>query len=150
MPQSLTAVTIHLVFSTKNREPWLRTPLRSELYAYATTVLANDGCPVLAMNGTADHIHALLNLSRERTIADTVKELKVSTSKWIKTKGAPMRGFHWQVGYGAFSVSQSKVSQVVRYIQEQEAHHRGRSFQDELRALLRAHRVASDERYLWD
>jgi putative transposase len=150
MPQSLSAVLIHLVFSTKSREPWLRSPIDRELHAYGTTVLTNTKCPTLAMNGMADHVHVLFNLSREVALADVVKELKTSTSKWIKSKGPNFRDFHWQSGYGAFAVSQSNVAQVVEYIQQQEEHHRVRSFQDEFRALLRAHHLAFDERYLWD
>ncbi len=83
MPQSLSAVLVHLVFSTKSREPWIRSPIDRELHAYGTTVLTNAKCPTLALNGMADHIHVLFNLSREVALADVVKELKTSTSKWI-------------------------------------------------------------------
>ena len=150
MPQSCSAVFAHLVFSTKNREPLIRAPVGSELYAYGTTVLKNAGCPVLTMNGTADHVHVLFNLSRVKTLAEVVEELKTSTSKWIKTKGPNFRGFHWQSGYGAFSVSQSNVEQVIQYIDGQKDHHRGRSFQDEFLALLGKHNIPFDDRYLWD
>lgn len=150
MPQSLSNVLIHLVFSTKNREPLIRGGVESELHAYSTTVLNNSGCPAIALNGTADHIHALFNLSRTITIANVVENLKTSTSKWIKSKGANFAGFHWQSGYGAFSVSQSIVADVVAYIQNQEEHHSHRSFQGELRILLQKHGVEFDERYVWD
>ena len=119
MPQSLSSVLVHLVFSTKNREPLIRGPVESELHAYGTAVLKNGGCPVLAVNGTADHVHVLFNLSRVKTLAEVVEELKTSTSKWIKTKGTSFHGFHWQNGYGAFSVSQSNVEQVIEYIRQQ-------------------------------
>jgi REP element-mobilizing transposase RayT len=150
MPQSLSLVLVHLVFSTKNREPWIRPPVESELYAYGTTVLRNEGCAALAMNGTADHIHVLFHLSRVKTIADVVEVLKTSTSKWIKTKGPNFQGFHWQSGYGAFSVSQSGLERAIRYIQQQKDHHSGHSFQDEFRALLRKHEISFDEQYVWD
>ncbi len=150
MPQSLSSVVVHLVFGTKNREPLIRGPVESALHAYGTAVLKNAGCPTLAFNGMADHVHVLFNLSCAASLAEIVQELKTSTSKWIKTKGTQFRGFHWQNGYGAFSVSTSNVSQVVEYIQRQKEHHRGRSFQDEFRALLRAHDVPFDERYVWD
>jgi REP element-mobilizing transposase RayT len=150
MPQSCSAIFVHLVFSTKNREPWIRTPIESELYAYGTTVLKNAGCPTLAMNGMFDHIHTLVNLARVKSLAEIVQELKTSTSKWIKSKGANFRGFHWQSGYGAFSVSQSNVEDVIRYIDRQKTHHQRRSFQHEFRALLCKHGIAFDERYLWD
>lgn len=150
MPQSLSSVLVHLVFSTKNREPLIRGPVESELHAYSTTVLENAGCPALAMNGTADHVHVLCNLSRVKSIANVVEDLKTSTSKWIKTKGPSYRGFHWQAGYGAFSVSPSSVDRVVRYIERQREHHRTRSFQDEFRVLLNKHGIPCDERYVWD
>jgi REP element-mobilizing transposase RayT len=138
------------VFSTKPREPWIRDNLAHELHAYGTTVLRNLGCPALEMNGTADHVHVLFALSRVKTIAEVVEELKTSTSKWIKTKGEAFAGFHWQSGYSAFSVSQSNVEQVREYIQRQKEHHAARSYQDEVRALLTRHGVAFDERYVWD
>jgi REP-associated tyrosine transposase len=150
MPQSLSAILVHLVFGTKNREPWIRDDIQSELYAYGTTVLKNADCPALAMNGMVDHVHVLFKLSRVKTLAEVVEELKTSTSKWIKTKGAPFRGFHWQSGYGAFSVSQSSVDQVIEYIRRQKSHHRSRSFQDEFVALLKKHDVPFDQRYVWD
>jgi putative transposase len=150
VPQSFSSILVHLVFSTKNREPWIRAPIESQLYAYATTVLKNADCPALAMNGMADHLHTLFRLSRTKTVAAVVEELKTSTSRWIKTTGVSFEGFHWQSGYGAFSVSQSNVASVVEYIRNQSDHHRGVSFQDELRALLRKHEIAIDERYAWD
>src|SRR5262245_44877254 len=127
MPQSFSSVLVHVVFSTKNREPTIHPSVESELYAYATTVLKNADCPALAMNGMADQVHALFALSRVKSIAEVVEELKTSTSKWIKTKGPNFRGFHWQAGYGAFSVSQSNVDQVSEYVREQKHHHRERT-----------------------
>ena len=150
MPQSFSSILVHLVFSTKNREPWIRAPIESQLHAYGTTVLKNAGCPALALNGTADHLHSLFRLSRTKSVAEVVEELKTSTSKWIKTKGPNFQGFHWQSGYGAFSVSQSNVTSVIDYIRNQSEHHRGISFQDELRALLHKYEIAIDERYAWD
>jgi putative transposase len=150
MPQSLSSILVHLVFSTKNREPWIRSTIESELFAYATTLLKNAGSPALAMNGTADHVHALVNLGRTNSTAQVVEELKGSTSRWIKTKGPEFHGFHWQAGYGAFSVSQSNVAEVVDYIRSQKEHHHGRSFQEEFRALLERHQLPFDERYVWD
>ena len=149
MPQSCAAVFVHLVFSTKNREPWIRAPVESELHAYGTTVLKNAGCPALAMNGTADHVHVLFNLSRVKTLAEVVEELKTSTSKWIKTKARGLEEFYWQAGYGAFSVSASKLDDVKSYILNQEEHHRQRSFCDEFRQICVRHGVEIDEKYVW-
>ena len=150
MPQSISAVFIHLTFGTKDREPWIRTSIAQGLYAYGTATMKNAGCPALAMNGMADHMHVLFLLSRVKTLAEVVENLKTSTSKWIKTKGPEYRGFHWQTGYAAFSVSRSNVNRVTRYIQDQVKHHRGRSFKDELLTLLERHNVEFDERFLWD
>ncbi len=150
MPQSFSSILVDLIFSTKNCEPWIRAPIDSQLYAYATTVLKNSDCPPLAMNGLADHVHTLFRLPRTKTVAEVVEELKTSTSKWIKTKGSHFLGFHWQSGYAAFSVSQSNVASVIEYIRNQAEHHRGISFQDEMRELLRKHELAIDERYAWD
>ena len=107
MPQSLSSILIHLVFSTKNREPFITPAIEAELHPYMATILRDHDSPSLIIDGTADHIHALFALSRKVTIADLVEELKTSSSKWIKTKGRVFRNFHWQRGYGAFSVGQS-------------------------------------------
>jgi putative transposase len=151
MPQSLSNVLLHLVFSTKNRTPWLRdAELRKELYKYSATTFRSIECPALIINGTEDHIHALFNLARTVSIADVVQEVKTETSKWIKTKGVFYQDFHWQAGYGVFSVSQSARDRVYKYIENQEEHHRRRSYQDEFRALCFKHGVDLDERYVWD
>ena len=106
--------------------------------------------PALIINGTSDHIHTLFSLSRVVTIASLVEEVKTESSKWIKTKGKQFRNFHWQSGYGAFSIGQSQVPTVKRYITRQKEHHRRVSFQDEYRKFLNVYGVEYDERYVWD
>ncbi|HEY2412545.1 MAG TPA: IS200/IS605 family transposase [Pirellulaceae bacterium] len=151
MPQSLARVLVHIVFSTKNRESLLRDKtIRGELHAYAITVLESLESPSLAINSVADHIHILCALSRKIALMKLIEGVKTSTSRWIKTKGPAYRGFHWQSGYGAFSVSESKAPDVKRYIQRQEEHHRKLTYQDEFRALCDKHGLAIDERYVWD
>jgi REP element-mobilizing transposase RayT len=151
MPQSLARVVLHVVFSTKNRVPFLReTEVRARLHAYMAGVLQNIGCEPILINGVEDHIHILCNLSRKVTIAGLVEEAKKSTSKWMKEQGPQYGDFFWQGGYGSFSVSQSNVEQVRAYIATQEEHHRTVSFQDEFRALCRKHGIEIDERYVWD
>ena len=151
MPQSLANVLIHIVFSTKHRQPFLKNDsLPNELHAYAITVLKSLECPSLAINSVEDHIHILCQLSRTITIADLVEQLKTSTSKWLKTKDSSLRDFHWQSGYGVFSVSQSKRNDVVQYIHRQEEHHRRINYQDEFRQLCAKHAIEIDERYVWD
>ena len=107
-------------------------------------------CWPSALDGVEDHVHILCQLSRKVALMDLVEEVKTASSKWIKTKGPQYHDFHWQAGYGAFSVSESKRGDVIHYIQTQEEHHRKLSFQDEYRALCAKHGIEIDERYVWD
>jgi putative transposase len=151
MPQSFAKVWIHLIFSTKNRYPFLTDKqLRLEAHAYLATVLRNHDCETLIVGGVEDHVHALFALSRNHSIADIVKEIKIASSKSIKEKSPAVKKFSWQSGYGAFSVSQSHLDQVIRYIERQEVHHKRVTFQDEFRAFLKKYNVEYDERYVWD
>jgi putative transposase len=149
MSQSLALVLVHIIFSTKNRSPFLQsTEVRSQAHAYLTGTLRALDCAPLQVGGAADHVHILCGLSRKISLADLVKNLKTSSSKILKGKGQD--GFSWQSGYGAFSVSQSSRESVFSYIAEQEIHHRRMNFQDEFRALLNKHGIHFDERYVWD
>ncbi len=148
MPQSLANVLIHLVFSTKNREPTIAHERLSQLHAYIVGILDNLQCPSLRTGGIADHVHSLFSLHRTVAIADVVEEVKKGSSKWMKQQGVP--NFAWQAGYAAFSVSESQRAAVIRYIEKQEEHHKQHSFQEELRAILTLHGVGYDERYIWD
>jgi putative transposase len=149
MSQSLALVLVHFIFSTKERMPFLQSAeLRADTHSYLGGILCNLGCQPIQIGGVADHVHLLAGLSRNVSIAELIKELKTGSSKKIKATGPTH--FGWQTGYGAFSVSQSAKDSVIYYIANQEAHHRKISFQDELRALLKKHRLAFDERYLWD
>jgi REP element-mobilizing transposase RayT len=150
MPQSLSRVLVHLVFSTKNREPTLVPAIRQELHPYLAGTLDHIDCPSLQVGGVEDHVHLLFGLSRTRTIASVVETVKTSSSKWLKTKDARLSAFHWQSGYGAFSVSQSEADKVVAYIRNQPRHHQKMTFQDEYRRFMELHRVEFDERYVWD
>lgn len=151
MPQSLAKVILHTVFSTKGRAAYLTSEgIRTELYSYLATVLKSVDSPAVIIGGTADHVHVLHLFSRTRTIAEVVEEIKTASSKWIKTKGDQYRDFHWQNGYGVFSVSESKSPDVRAYIENQAEHHRKMSFQDEFRELCKRHGVTIDETYAWD
>jgi REP element-mobilizing transposase RayT len=150
MSQSLSKIYIHLVFSTKNRLPLITDEIEKELFAYAATVLGNMDCHALRVGGMADHVHILCVQSKKITLVDLVSKIKTTTSKWIKTKSAEWSEFSWQVGYGAFSVSQSDMDAVSDYIRDQKAHHEKMTFQDELRTLLTRYNVDFDEKYLWD
>jgi len=151
MAQSLSRLWIHLIFSTKDRFPFLSNQqTRRDVHAYLATVLRSHDCEALIVNGTANHVHALFGLSRKHSVAMIVKEIKRTSSGWIKERSPHMRKFHWQNGYGAFSVSQSHVDRVGRYIEEQEQHHRERSFEDEYRRFLASYKIEYNERYVWD
>lgn len=148
MPQSLANVVLHLVFSTKHREPVLSVAICYELNAYTGTTLANLGCPPIQVGGVEDHVHLLFRLSRTKSIAAVAEEVKTGSSKWLKTKG--IENFAWQSGYGVFSVSGGDLDAAVAYVPGQRAHHERVSFQDEFRSLLKEAGLEFDERYLWD
>jgi len=150
MPQSLSSILIHLVFSTKNREPFITPAIETELHPYLATIFRALKSPSLCIDGTADHVNVLFSLARVITIADLVEDAKTESSKWIKTKGREFRNFHWQKGYGAFSIGQSNVAALKRYIHGQKRHHQRVTFQDEYRTFLKAYAIDYDERYVWD
>lgn len=150
MPQSLARLHVHLVFSTKNRDPVITDAVRDSLHGYMATVLQNLGCAPVLINSVEDHIHLLFDLSRTVAVSQVVEDVKKSSSKWIKTQGPEFAGFAWQSGYGAFAVSESNVAGVRAYIANQREHHRKKTFQEEYRQFLEKHRVAFDERYVWD
>jgi REP element-mobilizing transposase RayT len=151
MPQSLSNILVHIVFSTKNREPFLKeADVRDEMHRMLGGISRGLDCPPVRIGGTADHVHLLARQARTISLADWVKELKRASSVWIKEREPLLALFHWQAGYGAFSVSQSQSPRVENYIERQEEHHRTITYQDELRELLRKHEVEFDERYVWD
>jgi REP element-mobilizing transposase RayT len=150
MSQSLARLHIHLVFSTKNREPFLGDSVRTSLHSYMATVLQNLNCPPVLINSVADHVHVLFELSRTMAVSTAVEEVKKTSSKWIKTQGVEFARFSWQSGYGAFAVSETNVCDVRDYIAGQAEHHRKKTFQEEYRTFLERHRVPYDERYVWD
>jgi len=151
MPQSLSAVYIHLVFSTKDRRPLLRDKAtRGALHSYLGGVSKQLDCPPILAGGVEDHIHLFARFGRTITQAEWVKELKRVSNLWLKKRGCDFADFEWQRGYADFSVSQSNLKQVKHYIAGQEEHHRKICFQDELRALLHRHEIEWDEKYIWD
>ncbi len=148
MPQSLSRILIYLVFSIKDRAPFLTPEIRAETHPYLTAILRDNECPPLNVGGPEDHVHLLFGLSRTRPVAEVVEAVKSSSSKWLKTKG--LASFRWQSGYGAFSVSQSGAGAVVRYIDGQVEHHKKQPFHDEFRHMLERYQIEYDERYVWD
>ena len=151
MPQSFAQIYVHLVFSTKDRRPFLQNPAeRDEMHAYLGGISRNLECPPIIVGWVADHVHLLFHLGRTMTVADVVRELKRESSKWFKERFSQSVEFAWQSGYAAFSISPSHVPAVKEYIRTQDDHHRKVAFEDELRKLLTKYGLEWDERYLWD
>lgn len=150
MSQSLVKNLVHLVYSTKQREPWIPKEHRDALFAYQAGIFKEWESPALVIGGVEDHVHALFSLSKNHPLKKIVEEVKKGSSKWMKSDGPRIAQFSWQAGYAGFSVSQSSVETVQRYIEGQDEHHRKMAFQDELRALFKRHKIEFDERYVWD
>ncbi|EMR03937.1 IS200/IS605 family transposase [Cesiribacter andamanensis] len=150
MPQSLVRCYVHIVFSTKHRQPCLFSPVKEQLWAYLGELCRQQGSSPICIGGYTDHVHLLCELSKKSTLVKLVDVLKANSSRWMKTKGHEYEGFYWQAGYGAFSVSQSQLEVVRSYILRQEEHHQQKEFQAEFRHLLKKHELDWDERYVWD
>ena len=151
MPQSLSKIYVHLVFSTKGRTETIPKTHLAEVHAYVAEIFNNHGCPAIQVGGTANHIHILFLLGKQANLSEIVRTVKSSTTRWINEKnGNPFNRFFWQEGYGAFSVSNSHVDAVIAYIKGQEEHHRKVSFQDEFRKICQLYKAELDERYAWD
>jgi len=150
MPQSFVSLPVHLVFSTKHREPLLHDAPRVRLFEYIGGTLRSQQSKLLAAGGTPDHVHLLVSLNKQIALADLLRDVKSSSSKWVHDTFPKARSFAWQSGYGAIAVSHSNLPEVKRYIGNQAEHHRARSFQEEFMALLTKHEIEFDERYLWE
>ncbi len=149
MPQSFACLHAHLIFSTKNREPLLVGELPDRLYAYIGGILRNENGSLVAAGGMPDHVHLLISLGRESSMSELLQKIKANSSRWIHETFPDLKGFAWQTGYAAFAVSYSNIEKVTEYLAAQADHHRTVSFQDELLAFLRKHKIAFDERYMW-
>ena len=150
MPQSLCRLLSHLVFSTKGRDSWITPGVRDELHSYMGGVLKRIDCTPIRVGGVDDHVHLFFGMNRTMSVAQVVEKVKTASSKWLKDQSPAFAPFHWQNGYGIFSVSQSDADAVDRYVRHQEAHHQKMTFQDEYRLLLQRYQVEFDERYVWD
>lgn len=151
MAQSLSAIYLHLVFSTKNRSPCFKDAgIRHELHSVLGGLTKSMECLPLEIGGVEDHVHLLIRLSRALSASDFVKELKRNSNAWVKRALPELHDFSWQGGYAVFSVSVSNIDAVRQYIQNQEEHHKKVGFKEELRALLRRHAVEWSEQYVWD
>lgn len=149
MSHSYASLLTHVVFSTKDRAPLIADECRGRLFPYLGGIAREQGAKALTIGGTVDHVHLLLSLPPTCCVADALRDLKANSSRWIHETWPDRRAFAWQTGYGAFSVSESNREGVLRYIREQERHHRRLTFQEEFLALLKKHKIAYDERYIW-
>lgn len=151
MSQSLAQIYLHIVFSTQHRLTYLKDlELRSDLHAYLAGACKGQDSPALEVGGYDDHVHILYRLGKTMAPAVLVREIKRESSKWIKEQSPRLSEFHWQAGYGAFSISPAHVKLLREYILRQDEHHRQESFQDEFRRLCAKYELEIDERYVWD
>lgn len=150
MPQSLVRNFMHLIFSTKHRQPFIDDAIESNLHHYIGGICKGLDCQPIQTGGCADHLHVLFLLNKNQTLVKAVEEIKSHSSLWMKKQGEAYQNFYWQKGYGAFSVNPYEVDKVIDYIVNQKAHHQKRTFQDELRSFLKKYKIAYDERYVWD
>ena len=151
MSQSLSQIYLHIVYSTKHRAPFLRDQdFRERVFAYLAGTCKNLESPSLIVGGVEDHVHILCRQSKNLSVANLIRELKRESSKWIKIECPALSSFHWQSGYGAFSISPSHIKALTEYIAGQEQHHQKVTFQDEFRRLCRKYGLEIDERYCWD
>src|SRR5438270_10182892 len=150
MAQTLVSLMVHVIFSTKSREPLITPEIESELFSYMGGILKNHESRLLDAGGTANHVHLLVSQSKNVSLSSLMKDVKKDSSSWIKTKGSQFRNFHWQDGYGAFSIAKSDIRELKKYIAGQKEHHRKLTFQEELIEFLEDYGVAYDERYLWN
>lgn len=150
MPQSLSNVLVHAVFSTLDRRAILFEEIRPELFGYLGAAINGEGAASLCVGGYVDHVHLVFRLPRTKSIADVIGGVKTASSKWIKAKDARLTTFAWQAGYAVFSVGRSEVEIVREYVRTQEEHHAKLSFQDEMRQFFRDCGIEFDERYVWE
>ena len=148
MTQSFTQNLQHGIFSTKSRDNWIDTSWEKDLYSYIGGILKRIDCKLLTAGGIPEHIHLLTSISKNLTIPEVVRKIKSSSTNWVRKNIRVKRGFAWQNGYAAFSVSNSKVDQVQNYITNQRYHHKKINFEEKLKQFLDKHKIPYDERYL--
>jgi len=150
MPQSLVKNYVHIVFSTKYRQPFITDDIEDALFAYLGAMCKDMDCPPIKIGGYRDHVHILCLLSRKIAMMDLLEEIKAHSSKWMKTQGPAFKNFYWQDGYAAFSVNPMGVERVIRYIENQKKHHQKIKFQEEIRSIFKKYKIEFSEIYFWD
>ena len=150
MAQTLVKIYVHVVFSTRNRADLILPEFEKELFAYIGGILRKHDSVLLVAGGTMNHVHLLISQSKNIGLSDLLREVKKASSLWIKTKDASLSSFQWQAGFGAFSIGQSQIETVKRYIAKQKEHHRAKPFETEYRKFLQKYEIDFDERYFLD
>ena len=150
MPQSLHVLSVHIIFSTKERQRWLSEDIRERVWAYQSRILQNLECRSITIGGVEDHVHIACNLTKKMSPVKVLEFLKKDSSKFIKTLRDDLAAFHWQDGYGLFSVSPSHLEALRQYILNQAEHHKKETFQEEFLRILKKYGVPHDPRYLWE
>lgn len=150
MPQSLSKVYVHIVFSTKHRHDFIDEAIEEELFTYLGGACREQGCKPVRVGGYRNHVHILCTLSRTITQAKLLEEIKKESSKWMKEQGEAYENFYWQDDYGIFSMNPRQIDIVERYIINQKEHHERQGFKDEFRRFLKRYKVPYDEKYVWD
>ena len=150
MSQSLVKNYVHLIFSTKFRQPLIFESIENELFDYLGSICKALDCQPVMIGGYLDHVHILCLLSKKIALMKLLQEIKQKSSKWMKTKDVHLSNFYWQDGYGAFSISNQNIDVVAKYIETQKEHHKDHGFQDEYRSLLKKNKIDYDEKYVWD
>jgi len=144
-----TSLHYHLIFSTKNREPWIRPDIEQRIWEYLGGIARQNGMKALQIGGIEDHVHVVLAIPAPLSLSKGLQLLKGASSKWIRETFPDLTTFQWQDGYGAFTVSKSHLPEVVDYVAQQREHHKHQTFQDEYRTWLHKHGIEYDERYVW-
>ncbi len=151
MSQSLSQIYLHIVFSTKARRPFLQDKtIRERMHVYLKGICDKQDCQSLKVGGVDDHVHIACRLAKTMDVSSLIKALKQGSSIWVKSQFPALSAFHWQNGYGAFSISPSHLPALKQYIDNQEERHRQEPFQDEFRRLLKIYEIEYDERYVCD
>jgi len=150
MAHTFANLLTHVIFSAKDRQPLISRELKPDLLVYMGGIVRELQCKSVAANSMPDHLHMLLSLPPSVSVAEALRIVKTNSSRWVRQTRTHLRGFAWQTGYGAFSVSQSNAASVMKYIHEQEKHHRRITFQEEFISFVTKNRVRYDERYIWE
>ncbi|MFG0282817.1 MAG: IS200/IS605 family transposase [Phycisphaerales bacterium JB039] len=150
MPGTYSQILLHIIFSTKGREPWIGAELADRLYGYIGGIIRTEKGSLYTIGGMPDHVHLYLRWRTDMSVSDLMRTLKARSSRWVHQEYPDLKAFRWQDGYSVFSVSKSQEEALRRYIAMQPEHHAKEDFRSELLRLLKAQGVEFDERYVFD